>query len=156
MLVTMMSDKEVEVFNYLKNFKVERDAESFGSVKITFEFEENEFFEDTIIVKEITVSEDGEPSVKACTINWKGGKNPFQTKKANKKRKREGKEVNLDEIEDEDEEFSFFDFLTSSDDFAVDIAETLAADFYVNAAQYYAADEMEEEGSDSEDLEDEE
>ena len=85
-------DEEKKIFNHLTNITYENLENGF---KISFIFEENEYFEPNILWKEYYYNKQGEEinSIKASEINWKKEelKNKINSKKSNKKDKKENK-----------------------------------------------------------------
>lgn len=82
-----MSKSDEPILKHLKKIFVTKDGDN---KTITFEFEENEFFSNTTLVKKIFMLNEDEPSHSEGTeIQWKDGKDV--TKKIIKKKQRNKK-----------------------------------------------------------------
>lgn len=67
----LLLEQEVPVLEHLVDVRLEDNLDKKGSHKFTFTFTENDYFNETEIVKEIAVSPDDKAEVKVTPITWK-------------------------------------------------------------------------------------
>jgi len=83
-----VSDKDKPILGYLQDIKLDLHENDFGFT-LTFEFEENQYFEGTVLTKKFEMSK---PNViERCVgteIKWKQGCDPTHVKKQKKKNKK--------------------------------------------------------------------
>jgi template-activating factor I len=125
---------------------VEENEDIKSGYKIRFIFEENPYFENTELVKDIHLpygSPDEKPYTVSTEIKWKKGMDLLKVKDKKPKKKAHW-----------NEHLSFLQWLTKDMDPTGDeIAEVLKDDLWPNPIQYYLAPEldMDENGVDDED-----
>lgn len=144
----LVLEEEIPVLEHLADVKLEDNLDKAGSHKFTFTFNENKYFKETELVKELKVKEDESVEVKVTPITWT--------------------EDPLKDIDGGDEVQSFFKWLQSTEedtmgDFGSVFRETIweeALDVYQNPPVEFdceeGEDEEQEEGEEEEGDEDEE
>lgn len=144
----LLNEEDEEALQYLTRVEVQEFEDIKSGYKISFHFEENEYFENGVVSKEFHLNETGEPSSKSTAIKWKPGKDLTRQPSPQKPGK---KRTHSDQQE------SFFSwFLDHTDAGADELGEVIKDDIWPNPLQYYLASEMEEDRSDDEPEDDEE
>ncbi|XP_025843941.1 protein SET-like [Vulpes vulpes] len=130
----LLGVEDEEVMHYLTRVEVTE----FEDIKSGFYFDENPYFENKVLSKELHLNESGDPSSKSTEIKWKSGEDltkcSSQTQnKASRKRQQEEPE-------------SFFTWFTDhSDAGADDLGEVIKDDIWLNTLQYYLVPDMDDE-----------
>ena len=91
----MISEKDRPILGYLTNIELDlHSGEKGEGFDLIFTFSANSYFEETVIRKEIIMTQKGLPEkTKSTKINWKDACNPTLTKK---KKKKKGKKVTVE------------------------------------------------------------
>jgi len=154
-LSTLLDEEDEEALHFLKRVEVQEFDDIKSGYRINFHFETNPYFENEVLFKEFHLNDDGEPTCKSSSINWKSGKNLTEdvskqnSVESKAPRKRSHKEASLF--------FSWFN--DHSDASSDDFGEVIKDDIWPNPLQYFLAqgDEEDEdgEGGDEYDEEDE-
>ena len=156
MLSQVLSDDDVKILQSLKRVDLEQDdveakvegGES-NSVKLTFTFEENDFFSNKTLSKTVIshigpggdeCGEDGLSlggyEVESDEIKWKKGKGPAENSNAKETKKGKKRPAEEEEEEQTDSIFDFFDAEKYGDDTLIEPLR----EFYMDAEGYYMAD----------------
>lgn len=165
----LINDKDAEVFQYLKDISVieptddEADkAKADDDFKIVFTFDKNPFFANKQLWKEVKYvgeDENRELKVTGSPINWNKGKNPNEKKAPAKEEagKQKGKRAIEEVDEDDEDEGTFFDWFTSTEDETVELGEWFRDKFCPQAVGYFMGDVSDDEDdSDLDELDSEE
>uniref|UniRef100_A0A671EU76 SET nuclear proto-oncogene n=1 Tax=Rhinolophus ferrumequinum TaxID=59479 RepID=A0A671EU76_RHIFE len=146
----LLGEEDEEALHYLTRVEVTEFEDIKSGYRIDFYFDENPYFENKVLSKELHLNESGDPSSKSTEIEWKSGKDLMkrssQTQnKARRKRQHEEPE-------------SFFAWCTDhSAAGAGELGEVIKGDIWPNPLQYYLVPVMDdEEGEGEEDDEEEE
>uniref|UniRef100_A0AAR2K1G3 SET nuclear proto-oncogene a n=1 Tax=Pygocentrus nattereri TaxID=42514 RepID=A0AAR2K1G3_PYGNA len=145
----LLGEEDEEALHYLTRVEVTEFEDIKSGYRIDFYFDENMYFENKVLSKEIHLNESGDPTPKSTEIKWKPGKDltnrPSQTQsKAGKKRQHEEPE-------------SFFTWFTDhSDSGADELGEVIKDDIWPNPLQYYLVPDMEDEEGEGEDEDEDE
>jgi len=148
----LLNEEDEEALQYLTKVEVQEFEDIKSGYKINFHFEQNPYFENSVLTKEFHLKDSGEATTDGTTIQWKPGKDltsgSSQEAKAGRKRSHM------------DQETFFAWFADSGDAGADELGEVIKDDIWPNPLQYYLASEIEDEGpgddDDEEGLEDEE
>jgi template-activating factor I len=144
----LLNDKDQLVFKHLRSIEVEDFKDVKSGYSITFNFNDNEFFEDKKLTKTYTFLDEGTTKVTATSIKWKEGHgitNGVSDDKKGNKRTHE-------------EEESFFTWFSETqkegtEDIHDEIAEIIKEDLWPNPLNYFATDIDEDyEGDEDEEL----
>uniref|UniRef100_A0A182P927 Protein SET n=1 Tax=Anopheles epiroticus TaxID=199890 RepID=A0A182P927_9DIPT len=140
----ILEEEEEDCLQFLEKLEVEEFEDIKSGYRILFHFEENPFFENTVLTKEFKLGSNGEsPSSTSTPIKWKPDHDLTKVlpkKVANNRRKR-GLENR-----------TFFDWFTDNNDpINDDIAELIKDDLWPNPLQYYLVPDIEVEPEDDED-----
>ncbi|XP_040156357.1 protein SET [Anopheles arabiensis] len=140
----ILEEEEEDCLQFLEKLEVEEFEDIKSGYRILFHFEENPFFENTVLTKEFKLGSNGEsPSSTSTAIKWKPDHDLTKVlpkKVANNRRKR-GLENR-----------TFFDWFTDNNDpINDDIAELIKDDLWPNPLQYYLVPDIEVEPEDDED-----
>ncbi|XP_013416177.1 protein SET isoform X2 [Lingula anatina] len=148
----ILQEEEEDCLRYLTKVEVEEFEDIKSGYKINLYFQENPYFENSLITKEFHLATSGDPASKSTDIKWKPDMNLVHrhaTREAmgmnNRKRKFGPRR-------------SFFTWLIdNTDPSADDIAEVIKDDMWPNPLQYFLAPDIEvEENGEEEEDEDEE
>lgn len=142
-LSTILSEKDEEVFKYLESVNVEDFEDIKLGFRIELKFKPNPWFKNSALSKEFRFTEDGEfESVQPSKIDWK-----------------EGKDLTIQNVDDENEQESFFSFWFDASNQDVDVAEMIK-EIFASPAKYYhnlvPAENLDDSGSEDGGSEDEE
>ena len=114
----MFDDEDKKVLNYLNNIIYEDTENGF---KVTFKFDENEYFEPNVLSKEYIYNNKNEiSSIKATEINWKKEefKNKKNIKQSKNKKDKKDKKDNKNKNNESNVDFSLFSIFKSIDNIA--------------------------------------
>ncbi|XP_031571319.1 protein SET-like [Actinia tenebrosa] len=142
----LLDEEDESALYYMTSLEVEEFEDIKSGYKIKFGFDENPYFENTVISKEFILNENGEQSSRSTPIIWKTGMD--LTQRYNqldmmKGRKREHQPESF---------FSWFADLADSTD---ELGEVIKDDIWPNPLQYYLGPEVQmEAGNDEEDDDD--
>ncbi|KAL1922740.1 uncharacterized protein VTP21DRAFT_9116 [Calcarisporiella thermophila] len=141
---SLANDEDQKALEFLTDIEVVRDAENPDNYKLVFTFDENPYFTNKTLTKEIQTEGEGEEAERkatACKVEWKKGKELV---------KAEG------EHPGDEDEASFFDWFVGNED--VEIADMFRDDVYANAVRYFldTPEDDEEEGDEEDEDEEEE
>ncbi|EFA10615.1 protein SET [Tribolium castaneum] len=143
-LCNILTEEEEDCLHYLRKLEVDM-ADNNSGYSIKFYFKENPYFENDLLVKEISYKQDKMAS-ESTKIKWLKPQKKPAGKTPGKKRTK-------------DEPKSFFGWFSSNDDPANDkIAEIIKDDVWANTLQYYLPDpdmEGEDDSNESSEGEDE-
>ena len=78
---SIITEEDEEILKHLTEIEVVELEDAKQGFRVNFHFEPNAFFENTVLSRDIVLSEDGSKSA-TCEIKWKERKNPFEKKKA--------------------------------------------------------------------------
>jgi len=145
----LLDEDDEEALKYLKTLEVEEFEDIKSGYRIKFAFTENPYFENSSVVKEFLLNENGEPSSKATELKWKPNMCLVKTNSETAGRKRPNDRV------------SFFSWFSESVDAGADeLGEVIKDDIWPNPLQYYLAPEVgdseEDDGEEEEDEDEEE
>ncbi|XP_041037374.1 protein SET-like [Carcharodon carcharias] len=143
-LSALIDENDEEVFNYMMRLEVEEFEDIKSGYRIKFNFSENPYFENNLIIKEFHLGTGGKPVSQSTPIKWKKGMDLTALSKGlhEKGRKRGHR--------------SFFAWFTEHRNPTTDeIAEVLKDDMWPNPLQYFLIAESEsgENGLDDSDEE---
>ncbi|XP_078393234.1 protein SET-like [Cetorhinus maximus] len=143
-LSALIDENDEEVFNYMMRLEVEEFEDIKSGYRIKFNFSENPYFENNLIIKEFHLGTGGKPVSQSTPIKWKKGMDLTALNKSlhEKGRKRGHR--------------SFFAWFTEHRNPTTDeIAEVLKDDMWPNPLQYFLIAESEsgENGLDDSDEE---
>ncbi|KAJ3215215.1 hypothetical protein HDU67_000702 [Dinochytrium kinnereticum] len=150
-----LPDMEKEILQSLRHFQIEKLE---TGAKLTFTFNQNDFFSNTDLVYSYSVNDEEEDAtVVTPEIKWKPNKNPINKPLAKEdapgsKRKHGHTHADGEDCDD-DHSFSFFGWLTnqnSDDAMNTQVLELLTGDIYTNAVSFYAGDLRDDIDSDEE------
>ncbi|XP_052888286.1 protein SET isoform X1 [Anopheles moucheti] len=140
----ILEQEEEDCLQYLEKLEVEEFEDIKSGYRILFHFEENPFFDNTVLTKEFKLGSNGEsPSSTSTTIKWKPEHDltKMLPKKMDSHRRKRGLENR-----------TFFDWFTDNNDpINDDIAELIKDDLWPNPLQYYLVPDIEVEPEDDED-----
>jgi hypothetical protein len=142
---SIISEEDEEILKHLTEVEIVEMEDAKSGFKINFHFEPNPFFENSILTREIFMSDNPiKPSV--CEIKWKEGQNPAEKKRVTSGRKRSG-------LTD-----SFFYWFTNSGEgdegegMVIDeIGELIKEEIYANPLQYLVEQEGDDDEADEDD-----
>ncbi|XP_023550589.1 NAP1-related protein 2-like [Cucurbita pepo subsp. pepo] len=149
-LCDLLSEEDQKIFRHLYSLEVEDQKDVKMGYSITFNFNENPYFEDRKLEKTYTFFEDGAIKITGTTILWKdglGASNGVNSEKKGKKRPLA-----------EDSFFSWFGETEQKDIMELhdEVAEIIKEDLWPNPLKYFNNDiDEDEEESDGEDEEEE-
>lgn len=142
----ILDEDEEECLHYLNKLEVEEFEDIKSGYRIKFYFDENPYFENTVLTKEFHLGSSGDPASQSTPINWKEGmdltkkhQEKQQSMKNNRKRGHQPR--------------TFFTWFTDhGDPSADDIAEVIKDDMWPNPLQYFLVPDIEvENGLEGED-----
>ncbi|CDS08903.1 hypothetical protein LRAMOSA10264 [Lichtheimia ramosa] len=136
--VMMESENDIEALANLVDFHVEFDNKRPNYRKVVATYKKNDVIKNEVLTKEFIVDDENQGEViKKSTVDYHPGKAP---KKSNKRK--------ADEDEDDDDfAFSLLDWYTNDD---LIMGKILTDDIFVNALEYFNADNDEEDDDDEE------
>jgi len=148
----ILDEEEEECLKHLKKVEVEEFEDIKSGYRIKFHFEENPFFENTVLVKEFNLATSANPSSKSTPIKWKPDMDmTAKYKEASKNNGAGGGKHRYDQPR------TFFTWFTNhSDASADDIAEVIKDDIWPNPLQYFLVPDIEIENGMEEESEEEE
>eukprot|EP01097_Dermamoeba_algensis_P001728 TRINITY_DN164_c0_g1_i1.p1 TRINITY_DN164_c0_g1~~TRINITY_DN164_c0_g1_i1.p1 ORF type:complete len:244 (+),score=75.92 TRINITY_DN164_c0_g1_i1:92-823(+) len=120
----LMTEEDLKAFKHLKDFWVE-EYDGLKGYKISFTFEQNPYFLNQTIYKEVKYSDEGDVVVSASDILWKEGKDLTRPPKV----KGDGKKRKEEEMGE-----SFFRWFSDQE---TDLADTFKDDFWPNVVKIY-------------------
>lgn len=132
-LGTILTEKDEEVFKFLDSINVEDFEDIKLGFRIELRFRPNAFFKNSALTKEFRFTEDGEfESVQPSKIDWK-----------------EGKDLTVQNVDDEEHQESFFSFWFDPANQDIEVAE-MFKDVFASPAKYYhnLVPSPEDDGSD--------
>ncbi|XP_069785195.1 protein SET-like [Narcine bancroftii] len=143
-LSALIDENDEEVFNYMMRLEVEEFEDIKSGFRIKFNFSENPYFENMLLIKEFHLGTGGKPVSQSTPIKWKKGMDLTSLNRGldGKGRKRAHR--------------SFFAWFTEHRNPTADeIAEVLKDDMWPNPLQYFLIAESEsgENGLDDSDEE---
>lgn len=151
----LLNEDDQKIFKYLKSMDVEDCKDVKSGYSITFNFNENPYFENESLVKSFLFSDEGTTKISGTKINWKEGmdiSNGVNHEKKGNKRSHE--------------DTSFFTWFCDDQDKTLlealhdEVAEVIKEDLWPNPLKYFNNeadedfDEGDEEGKDDDDDED--
>ncbi|XP_067880334.1 protein SET-like [Heterodontus francisci] len=131
-LSALIDENDEEAFNYMMRLEVEEFEDIKSGYRIKFSFNENPYFENSLIIKEFHLGTGGKPVSQSTPIKWKKGMDLTALSKGvdDKGRKRGHR--------------SFFAWFTEHRNPTTDeIAEVLKDDMWPNPLQYFLIAESE-------------
>ncbi|KAK9971112.1 hypothetical protein ABG768_027005 [Culter alburnus] len=145
----LLGEEDEEALHYLTRVEVTEFEDIKSGYRIDFYFDENMYFENKVLSKEIHLNESGDPTSKSTEIKWKPGKD--LTSRASQTQSKAGKKRQHEEPE------SFFTWFTDHADSGADeLGEVIKDDIWPNPLQYYLVPDMEDEEGEGEDEEEDE
>lgn len=129
-----MNKLEVEEFEDIKS-----------GYRIRFMFDENPYFENTVLEKEFHLGTTGDPDSKSTEIKWKGNSELATRLKEQTQQKLKNGRKRPHQDHDEPQRTFFTWFLENGDASADDIAEVIKDDMWPNPLQYFLVPDMEAE-----------
>ncbi|XP_078064311.1 protein SET-like [Mustelus asterias] len=143
-LSALIDENDEEAFNYMMRLEVEEFEDIKSGYRIKFNFSENPYFENSLIIKEFHLGTGGKPVSQSTPIKWKKGMDlTVLNKGVDEKGRKRGHR-------------SFFTWFTEHRNPTTDeIAEVLKDDMWPNPLQYFLIAESEsgENGLDDSDEE---
>ncbi|XP_067832260.1 protein SET-like [Heptranchias perlo] len=143
-LSALIDESDEEAFNYMMRLEVEEFEDIKSGYRIKFNFSENPYFENSLIIKEFHLGTGGKPVSQSTPIKWKKGMDlTALSKGVDEKGRKRGHR-------------SFFSWFTEHRNPTTDeIAEVLKDDMWPNPLQYFLIAESEsgENGLDDSDEE---
>jgi len=154
-MMELVEDHDEPVLEYLSDITVKLNHPANNGFTLFFHFNENPYFNNTVLTKEYTLREDPDPeaplefdgpeiiSCTGCTINWKEGKDVTKSiAKVKKLKSRKGKQSPEKDVTKEVKVDSFFNFFSppqipedgKEDEMSDEDRATLAVDFDVGFA----------------------
>ncbi|XP_073316938.1 NAP1-related protein 2-like isoform X1 [Primulina huaijiensis] len=67
----LLTEKDQKIFKYLGNLEVEESKDVKSGYSITFNFDPNPYFENSVLTKTLTFLEEGTTTITATSIKWK-------------------------------------------------------------------------------------
>uniref|UniRef100_A0A8C1VDA6 SET nuclear proto-oncogene a n=1 Tax=Cyprinus carpio TaxID=7962 RepID=A0A8C1VDA6_CYPCA len=126
----LLGEEDEEALHYLTRVEVTEFEDIKSGYRIDFYFDENMYFENKVLSKEIHLNESGDPTSKSTEIKWKPGKD--LTSRSGQTQSKAGKKRQHEEPE------SFFTWFTDhSDSGADELGEVIKDDIWPNPLQYY-------------------
>ncbi|CAD5189287.1 unnamed protein product [Musa acuminata subsp. malaccensis] len=158
----LLSEKDQEIFKFMRSLDVEDFKDMKTGYSITFNFSNNPYFEDTKLTKTYSFTDEGTTNVTGTTIKWKEGMEHIANGDAHKKKgnKRLFAEERLMLLI-----LTVFFFLPCAIAFLMQVAEIIKEDLWPNPLKYFNneadeddfdGEEDDEEETDEEDGDDEE
>ncbi|KAL1914291.1 uncharacterized protein VTP21DRAFT_9029 [Calcarisporiella thermophila] len=144
------NEEEKSTLEYLENVELVRDEIEPDSYKVIFTFNENPYFKNSKLVKEIKTDADGNKTSISAPIDWKEGKRI--TKSSSKK---DTKEEQDEAHEDDEEELSFFEWIETTEG-DISLADLVRDDLYANAIRYFLNEHTDDKEGEQDEKEDEE
>ncbi|KAL5582317.1 hypothetical protein UlMin_014759 [Ulmus minor] len=131
-LVDILSDEDQKILKYLDSLDVEESKDVKSGYSITFNFNENPYFEDRKLTKTFTFFDEGTTKITGTTIKWKEGKAAVNGVTHDK----QGNKRPL-------EEQSFFTWFSETEqkdgeDFQDEVAELIKEDLWPNPLKYFS------------------
>ncbi|XP_043280469.1 protein SET isoform X2 [Venturia canescens] len=146
-IAEILEEEEEDALRYLNKLEVEEFEDIKSGYRINFYFDENPYFENTVLTKEFHL---GSSASQSTPIRWKDGADLIKRLKG--KGQLKGRKRPLGHR-------SFFDWFTDHGDPSSDeIAELIKDDMWPNPLQYYLAPDMDVENGievDGEDIDSE-
>ncbi|KAB1223291.1 NAP1-related protein 2 [Morella rubra] len=144
-LCDLLSEEDQKIFKYLDYLDVEDFKDVKSGYSITFNMNENPYFEDTKLTKTFTFYDEGTTKISGTNIKWKEG---MGTSNGVNHEKKGNKRPHADE--------SFFTWFgeTQQKDIAEihdEIAEIIKEDLWPNPLKYFNNEADEEDSDDDED-----
>jgi len=131
---TILDEEEEECLHYMTKLEVEEFEDIKSGYRIKFHFDENPYFENTILEKEFHLGSSGDPDSKATDIKWKQGSELAERIQAHAQGRNRKNSYQ-----------SFFTWFSETSDAASDdIAEVIKDDMWPNPLQYFLMPGMEE------------
>lgn len=129
---SILSTEEEECIQYLKNIEIEEFEDIKSGYRIKFEFNENPYFENRVLVKEFHLASNDDPNCTSTEIAWKGTPEGKHLRDVITAKQRKSKiEITF-----------FLWFLENGDASTDDIAEVIKDDLWPNPLQYFLASEL--------------
>uniref|UniRef100_A0A1B6DHH7 Protein SET n=1 Tax=Clastoptera arizonana TaxID=38151 RepID=A0A1B6DHH7_9HEMI len=139
----ILEEEEEDCLHYINKLEVEEFEDIKFGYRINFHFNENPYFENSIITKEFHLGSSADPASQSTTIQWKEGQDLTKIRKEkNTKSRKRGLEQK-----------TFFSWFSDhGDPSSDDIAEVIKDDMWPNPLQYYLVPDIEvENGIDGDD-----
>ncbi|CAF0723774.1 unnamed protein product [Adineta ricciae] len=136
-----LDQNDENILQYLKRVDVEEHDDIKSGYRIKFTFDTNQYFENDVIVKEISVSESSETTCKSTPIRWKNeSKNGQSASNSGKKSDGETRK-RAHEAENNNDHGAFMAWFTdtSNEGNNEEFGEIIKDDIFVNPLQYYLA-----------------
>jgi len=138
----------------LTKLEVEEFEDIKSGYRIRFLFEENPYFENTVLEKEFHLGASGDPDSKSTEIKWKAGSDLGKRLKEESQRAADALK-NGRKRPHQDAPRTFFSwFVENTDASADDIAEVIKDDMWPNPLQYFLVPDIEVENGELGDEED--
>ncbi|KAJ1772450.1 hypothetical protein LPJ74_001541 [Coemansia sp. RSA 1843] len=137
---SLIEMEDAEAISYLQRIAIDRSTENPINYKIEFEFAENPYFSNKILVKEFDFSKKDHAKVINQKIDWKEGKDLTAPAK-----KEQGSEESDEFSENEDASF----FCWFNDGNGSELADLIANDLFPNAGMYFAGTENSDDEDDT-------
>lgn len=129
---SILSTEEEECIQYLKNIEIEEFEDIKSGYRIKFDFAENPYFENRVLVKEFHLASSGDPTCTSTEINWKSTPEGKHLRDVIQTKQRKSKiEITF-----------FLWFLENGDASTDDIAEVIKDDLWPNPLQYFLCSEI--------------
>jgi len=119
-LDSILSPTDTDVLQYLESVNVEDFEDIKLGFRIELRFRPNEWFKNSLLTKEFRFTEDGEfESVLPSKIDWK-----------------EGKDLTIQNVDDDDHQESFFSFWFDAQNQDIEVAEMIK-EIFASPAKFY-------------------
>uniref|UniRef100_A0A2P2K3F9 NAP1-related protein 2-like n=1 Tax=Rhizophora mucronata TaxID=61149 RepID=A0A2P2K3F9_RHIMU len=140
-LCDLLNEEDQKIFKHLESLDVEDFKDVKSGYSVTFNFKENPYFEDRMLSKSFTFSDDGTIKISGTNIKWKEGMGAANGVNQDKK----GNKRPLPEMSF----FSWFGEVEQKDilELQDDVAEIIKDDLWPNPLKYFN-NEADEEDSD--------
>ncbi|MCL7034049.1 hypothetical protein MKW94_009731, partial [Papaver nudicaule] len=131
----LLNEDDQKIFKYLKSMDVEDCKDVKSGYSITFNFNENPYFENASLVKSFLFSDEGTTKISGTKINWKEGMDIISNGVNHENEKKGNKRSH--------EEESFFTWFSDDQDKNLlealhdEVAEVIKEDLWPNPLKYF-------------------